>query len=98
VPVRVITSQGDKEFGSNVAVNLNNQNRIEPSCLRSNDPRIVQLANAFASLGWYLERREDEVASLTTSEKAAIEARIGHSLGGRVIKLKEGTQGYVASY
>jgi len=33
VPVRVITSQGDKEFGSNVAVNLNNQNRIEPSFL-----------------------------------------------------------------
>jgi hypothetical protein len=98
VPVRVITSQGDKEFGSNVAVNLNNQNRIEPSFLRSNDPRIVQLANALASLGWYLERREEEVASLTTSEKAAIEARIGHSLEGRVIKLKEGTQAYVASY
>jgi hypothetical protein len=74
VPVRVITSQGDKEFGNNVAVNLNNQNRIEPSFLRSNDPRIVQLANALASLGWYLERREDEVASLTTSEKSSIEA------------------------
>jgi hypothetical protein len=60
-PIRVITSQGDKEFASNVAVNLNNQNRIEPSFLRSNDPRVVQLASALASMGWYLERRESEI-------------------------------------
>ena len=51
VPLRIITAQGDKDFASNVAVNLNNQNRIEPSFLRSNDPRILQLANALASLG-----------------------------------------------
>ena len=55
IPVRVITSQGDKEFGSNVAVNLNNQNRIETSFLRSNEPRVVQLAAALESIGWYLE-------------------------------------------
>jgi hypothetical protein len=38
IAVRVITSQGDKEFASDVAVNLNNQNRIETSFLRSNEP------------------------------------------------------------
>lgn len=98
VPVRVITSQGDKNFASNVAVNLNNQNRIEPSFLRSNDPRILQLANALASLGWYLERRADEVKGLTSVERAAIEARIGRGLDNHVISLKEGTQAYVATF
>lgn len=98
VPVRVITSQGDKNFASNVAVNLNNQNRIEPSFLRSNDPRILQLSSALASLQWYLERRDSEVASLTKTERNAIEARIGRSLDGAVIPLKSGSQAYVASF
>ena len=61
VPIRVITSQGDKEFASDVAVNLNNQNKVESSFLRSNHPNIIQLANSLATLGWYLERREGEV-------------------------------------
>lgn len=98
VPVRVLTSQGDKEFGSNVAVNLNNQNRIEPSFLRSNDPRVVQLANSLASLGWCLERRENEVGLFTPAEKAQAEAKIGRPLEGHVIRLKEGTQAYVSTY
>jgi hypothetical protein len=98
IPVRVLTSQGDKEFGSNVAVNLNNQNRIEPSFLRSNDPRVVQLANSLASLGWYLERRENEVALFTSEEKSQAAAKIGQLLDGNVIKLKEGTQAYVSTY
>jgi hypothetical protein len=97
-PVRVITSQGDKEFGSNVAVNLNNQNRIESSFLRSNDPRIVQLSNALASLGWYLERRENEVAQLSRIEREEIERRINQSLSGRVLRLKDATQAYVGTY
>jgi hypothetical protein len=96
--VRVITSQGDKEFANNVAVNLNNQNRIEPSFLRSNEPRVMQLASALASMGWYLERRESEVDNLTASEKQAIEAQIGSSLSEHVIRLKEGAQAYVATY
>lgn len=98
VPVRVITSHGDKEFGSNVAVNLNNQNRIESSFLRSNDPRIVQLSSSLASLGWYLERREDEVKLLSDKERNQVENRIGHKLDGRVLKLKEATQSYVATF
>lgn len=98
VPVRIITSQGDKNFASNVAVNLNNQNRIEPSFLRSNDPRVVQLANALASLGWYLERRGGEVRGLRITERSAIETRIGRSLDDHVISLKEGTQAYVATF
>jgi hypothetical protein len=70
VPVRVITAQGDKGFASDVAVNLNNQTRIEPSFLRSNDPRVIQLAAALASIGWYLERREGETAAFTALESA----------------------------
>jgi hypothetical protein len=97
-PIRVITSQGDKEFASNVAVNLNNQNRIEPSFLRSNDPRIVQLASALASMGWYLERRESEIENLTKIERTAIETRIGGSIEHQTIRLKEGSQHYVATY
>jgi len=98
VPVRVITSQGDKEFAGNVAVNFNNQNRIEPSFLRSNDTRVVQLAAALASMGWYLERRESEVAGLTSTERSAIESQINGSLDERVIRLKEGAQAYTATY
>jgi hypothetical protein len=98
VPVRVITSQGDKSFASNVAVNLNNQNRIEPSFLRSNDPRVLQLSSALGSLGWYLERRENEVNSLTANEKTAIETRIGRKLEGSVIPLKPASQAYVATF
>ena len=40
------------------------------------DRRVLQLSSALASLGWYLERRENEVAGLTTAERGAIEARI----------------------
>jgi AIPR protein len=98
VPVRTITSRGDKDFGNNVTVNLNNQNRIEPSFLRSNDPRIMQLANALASEGWYLERRENEVAAFTPGERAAAETRIGRPLAGRVIRMKEGLQAYTATF
>lgn len=98
VPIRVITSQGDKSFASNVAVNLNNQNRIEPSFLRSNDPRILQLGGALASLGWYLERRENEVVGMTLGEMAAVELRIGRKLDGAVIVFKTASQAYVATY
>jgi AIPR protein len=98
VPVRAITSQGDKDFGNNVTVNLNNQNRIEPSFLRSNDPRVVQLAAALASKGWYLERRSDEVSMLTGPERAAVEGRIGGPLVGHVIRLKDGLQAYTATF
>ena len=48
VPVRVITSQGDKEFGNNVAVNLNNQNKVDDSFLKSNHPRVIQLSHSLA--------------------------------------------------
>lgn len=98
VPVRAITSQGDKNFGNSVTVNLNNQNRIEPSFLRSNDPRVVQLAAALASKGWYLERRVDEVLTLTPGERAAIELRIGRSLDGSTIRLKDGLQAYTGTF
>jgi len=98
VPVRVITSLGDKQFANSVTVNLNNQNRISPSFLRSNDPRVIQLAHSLASIGWHLERREGEVRSLTDDDKQEIEQRIGESLSNRVIHLKEGTQAYVSTY
>ena len=98
VSVRVITSQGDKEFGSNVAVNQNNQNQMSTGFLRSNDPRIVQLAHALASLGWYLERREGELAAATTAERAALEHLIKRPLEGHVITLKEGLQSYVSTF
>lgn len=98
IPIRVITSQGDKEFASNVAVNLNNQNKVESSFLRSNHPHIVQLANSLATLGWYLERREGEVKGLTDDEKKKIENKIGNSIYGHCIKLKEGAQAFAATY
>jgi len=98
VPARVITSSGDKNFANNVAVNQNNQNPMGASFLRSNDPRVVQLDYALASLGWHLERRDGELNNVTPDEKAAIEARIGHPLDGRVIRLKEGAQAYTATF
>lgn len=98
VPARVITSSGDKDFANNVAVNQNNQNPMSTSFLRSNDQRVVQLDYALASLGWYLERREGELANANPEERAAIETRIGHKLEGRVIRLKEGAQAYTATF
>jgi hypothetical protein len=98
VIARVVTSQGDKEFASNVAVNQNNQNRMKSSFLRSNSPRVVQLANSLASMGWYLERREGEVAAMTAAERAGVEAKIGRPMEGRIISLKAGTQAYVATF
>lgn len=38
--VRVITTGKDKQFASNVAVNLNNQTRVDNTFLRSNDPSV----------------------------------------------------------
>jgi hypothetical protein len=98
VPARIITSSGDKDFANNVAVNQNNQNPMGASFLRSNDQRVVQLDYALASLGWHLERRDGELSSATPEEKAAIEARIGHGLDGRIIRLKEGAQAYTATF
>lgn len=98
IPIRVITSQGDKDFANNVAVNLNNQNTVESSFLRSNHPSIIQLANSMVTLGWYLERREDELKYLTDGEKQEIEQKIGQSLDGHVIPIKGGTQAYAATY
>lgn len=98
VPARVITSSGDKNFANNVAVNQNNQNPMGASFLRSNDQRVVQLDYALASLGWYLERRDGELNNATAEEKTAIEARIGHPLDGRIIRLKEGAQAYTATF
>ncbi len=98
VPIRVITSQGDKEFASNVAVNLNNQNKVDNSFLRSNHPHIIQLANSLATLGWYLERREGEVKGLTIEESKTVESKIGNQLKDHTIKLKEGAQAFAATY
>jgi hypothetical protein len=98
VPVRVITSQGNKEFANNVAVNLNNQNKVDDSFLKSNDPRVVQLAHSLASTGWYLERRENEINYMTQEEIERLEKKIGASLEERTIRLKEGTQAYAATF
>jgi hypothetical protein len=90
VPVRVITSGNDKDFASNVTVNLNNQNRIKDSFLRSNDPQVIQLGAALRTLGWYLERREKEATNLTQQERALIEASIGgHPLAERTKEPRE---------
>lgn len=98
VPVRAIASRGDKDFATNVAVNQNNQNQINPTFLRSNDSPVVQLGHTLASLGWYLERRAGELKGSTKAEIEQIERRIGAPLEGRVIKLKDGMQAYVATF
>jgi hypothetical protein len=98
VPVRAITSSGDKDFANNVAVNQNNQNQVGTGFLRSNDKLVVQLDHALASHGWYLERREGELKNMTPAERAAVEHRIGQSLEGRCIRLKEGAQAYTSTF
>jgi hypothetical protein len=98
VLVRVISSLGHKDFANNVAVNLNNQTTVDPSFLKSNDPRILQLHHSIFSLGWYLERREDEISQLPIEEIVLLEKHLGQSLDTRVIPLKEGAQSYVAIF
>lgn len=102
VPVRVIESKGNKEFASNVAINQNNQNQMGTGFLRSNDPGVVQLGHALESKGWYLERREGELDAMELTERAAILNRINRggedTLDRWTIKLKEGTQAYVATF
>jgi hypothetical protein len=98
VLVRVITSSGDKDFANDVAVNLNNQTRVESSFLKSNDPKIVQLANSLAAPGWYLERRDGELEQLLEGERKRLEAKLGIDFMNRVIPLKEGAQAYVCTF
>lgn len=98
VSIRVITSKGNKTFGNNVTVNLNNQNAIKSSFLRSNDPHIVQLAHALLSLGWYLEKRECEAQILSDEEKLQLEKRLNAPLEKRIIPLEEGTKAYVSTF
>lgn len=96
--VRVITTGKDKEFASNVAVNLNNQTRVDNTFLRSNDPRIVQLFHSLSTLGFYLERRAGEMDAMLPSEIKELEQRFGSPLSDHVIPLKDGMQAYVATY
>lgn len=96
VLARAISSQGNKDFANNVAVNLNNQTNVDPSFLKSNDPRILQLSLSLASQGWYLERRDKEIEQFSPEEIKLVENQIGSTLKGRVIPLKEGAQSYAA--
>ena len=70
--MRAIASTGDKDFANNVAINQNNQNQIGTGFLRQMLNLEYRPDHALASLGWYLERREGELDSATTEEKAAI--------------------------
>jgi hypothetical protein len=96
--VRVITTGKDKQFASNVAVNLNNQTRVDNTFLRSNDPRIVQLLHSLSTLGYYLERRAGEIDAMLPEELQALENKFGSPFSKRVIPLKDGMQAYVATY
>ncbi|MCA9474163.1 MAG: AIPR family protein [Nitrospira sp.] len=96
--VRVITTGKDKEFASNVAVNLNNQTRVDNTFLRSNDPRIVQLLHSLSTLGFYLERRAGEIDAMLPEEIRKLEDRFGSPLNDHVIPLKDGMQAFVATY
>jgi len=96
--VRVITTGKDKEFASNVAVNLNNQTRVDNTFLRSNDPRIVQLLHSLSTLGYFLERRAGEIDAMLPEEVKELEERFGTPLSDHVIPLKDGMQAYVATY
>ena len=96
--VRVITTGKNKEFASNVAVNLNNQTRVDNTFLRSNDPRIVQLLPSLSTLGYFLERRAGEIDAMRPEEVMGLENRFGRPFSNHVIPLKDGMQAYVATY
>lgn len=96
--VRVITTGKDKEFASNVAINLNNQTRVDNTFLRSNDPRIVQLLHSLSTLGYFLERRAGEIDAMLPEELTELEMKYGAPLSNRVIPLKDGMQAYVATF
>ena len=96
--VRVITTGKDKQFASNVAVNLNNQTRVDNTFLRSNDPRIVQLLHSLSTLGYFLERRAGEIEAMLPEELQELECKYGSPFSNHVIPLKDGMQAYVATY
>ncbi len=96
--VRVMTTGRNKDFASNVAVNLNNQTRVDNTFLRSNDPWIVQLLHSLAALGFFLERRAGEITAMLPVEVVKLEKRFGAPLLSKVIPLKDGMQAYVATY
>lgn len=98
VVVRVITTGKDKQFASNVAVNLNNQTRVDNTFLRSNDPRIVQLLHSLTTLGYHLERRAGEIDAMLPEELRELENRFGSPLAKHIIPLKDGMQAYAATY
>lgn len=98
VTVRVLTSDADREFAGNVAVNLNNQTVVKASFLRSNHPEIIQLAGTLATKGYFLERREGEIESLTSLEKRGIEQSIHNPLKTHAIGLQPACQAYIAFF
>lgn len=97
VIVRIITSDKDKEFAGNVAVNLNNQTVVKSAFLKSNHPEIIQLASTLLVKGYYLERREGELDTLSEEERKKIEAAVG-SLADRSIQLQSACQAYIAFF
>jgi hypothetical protein len=98
VVVRIITSDRDREFAGNVAVNLNNQTIVKPAFLRSNHPAIIQLQSTLLTKGYYLERKEGDIALLSEEERIAIERSIGGKINERKIELYVACQAYVAFY
>jgi hypothetical protein len=98
VVVRIITSDKDKSFAGDVAVNLNNQTIVKPAFIRSNHPEIIQLQSTLLTKGWYLERRDGDCDVMPGEDIEAIEHTIRGKLSERLIKLYPACQAYIAFF
>jgi hypothetical protein len=96
VVIRVISSDSDKEFSGNVAVNLNNQTIVRYAFLRSNHPFFIQMQSTLLTLGWYLERKVGDWEQMSSSDRSDILSKI--SSEEKIICLQECCQAYMAFY
>jgi len=87
VPLRVITTAHDKDFA---------QRHGKPQQPESVSNRVSygqticrwSSSSALASRGWYLERRESEIRTLTVHDRTTLEARFGAPLEDKDHRLR----------
>lgn len=95
VPVRTINTDKDVDFASNVAINLNNQTKIDSSFLKSNHPIMLRIQDDLRRMGYIFERRGFEFDNLDDDKKKALEKKYGSDFSKLIIPQRESAKAYV---
>ena len=98
VPVRTINSDKDSDFGANVAINLNNQTKIDSSFLKSNHPVMLRVQDDLAKMGYIYERRGFEFDNLDEEKEDFLAKKYGIGYKSKIIPQKDSAKAYTAFF